>query len=142
MSHPTISHLFKFFCYRLDLSKTDIIVFHRHDLENHTKSTHADRKFKCSTCDKAFPTTEMLAEHRLTHARVGVKGKCAFCTHAVTDEQSFKVHMSDHGNVDLPVQCICCRQTLNSNYEIELHAKYVLYHDSNTIPNISMRLAR
>lgn len=90
------------------------------------KLAHADGKHKCPTCDETFQTTEILAEHKLIHARITVKGKCTFCAQSLCDVQSFKMHMSEHGNVDLPVQCICCRETLNSNYEIELHAKYVL----------------
>lgn len=84
---------------------------------------HADDAHKCSTCHEPCQTAEALAEHKLTHARIGVKGKCTLCAHNLCDVRGFKIHMSEHGNVDLPVQCICCRQTLNSSFEIELHAK-------------------
>lgn len=87
------------------------------------KTAHTGGKHKCLICDEIFQSADILAEHKLTHSRVGVQGKCTYCSANLPDIQGFKSHMMEHGNVDLPVQCICCRQTLSSNFEIELHAK-------------------
>lgn len=87
------------------------------------KTVHSNGKHKCLICDEIFPSADILAEHKLNHSRIGVRGKCSYCSKNLMDVQSFKTHMNEHGNVDLPVQCICCRQTLNSTFEIELHAK-------------------
>lgn len=95
----------------------------RTELENHMKTVHTGGKHKCMICDEIFPSADILAEHKLNHSRIGVRGKCTYCSTNLSDVQSFKAHMNEHGNVDLPVQCICCRQTLNTTFEIDLHAK-------------------
>lgn len=87
------------------------------------KTAHSGGKHKCLICDEVFPTADILAEHKLSHSKIGVRGKCLYCSTNLLDIQGFKSHMEEHGNVDLPVQCICCRQTLTSSFEIELHAK-------------------
>ncbi|XP_031640589.1 zinc finger protein 423 homolog isoform X2 [Contarinia nasturtii] len=101
----------------------------RTELETHMKTAHTGGKHKCLICDEIFPSADVLAEHKLTHSRVGVQGKCTFCSANLMDIQEFKSHMAEHGNVELPVQCICCRQTLSSAFEIQLHAKF---HVSST----------
>lgn len=95
----------------------------RSELENHMKTAHTGGKHKCLICDEIFPSADILAEHKLSHSRIGVRGKCTYCSANLLDIQSFKAHMNEHGNVDLPAQCICCRQTLSSTFEIDLHAK-------------------
>ncbi|KAJ6649422.1 Zinc finger protein [Pseudolycoriella hygida] len=97
----------------------------RHELENHMKITHnTTGKHKCLICDEIFPSPAVLAEHKLTHSKVGPSGTCSRCLTALPDVATFKAHMSEHGPVEIPVQCICCRQTLNSEFEIGLHAKF------------------
>lgn len=96
----------------------------RHELENHMKVTHnTSGKHKCLICDEIFPSPAVLAEHKLTHSKVGPSGKCSRCPVALPNVATFKSHMAEHGPVEIPVQCICCRQTLNSDFEIGLHAK-------------------
>lgn len=88
------------------------------------KVTHnTSGKHKCLICDEIFPSPAVLAEHKLTHSKIGASGKCSHCSTALSDVTAFKRHMTEHGNGDLPVQCVCCRQTLSSEYEIGLHAK-------------------
>lgn len=99
-------------------------MFYRNELENHMKISHnTNGKHKCLICDEIFASPAVLAEHKLTHSKVGPSGKCSHCSTLLSDVIAFKAHMSEHGNVDTPTQCICCRQTLSSEYEIGLHAK-------------------
>lgn len=86
-------------------------------------SHNTNGKHKCLICDEIFASPAVLAEHKLTHSKVGPSGKCSHCSTLLSDVIAFKAHMSEHGNVDTPTQCICCRQTLSSEYEIGLHAK-------------------
>lgn len=115
-SHITHFRIFLYFM------KTFYKIY-RNELENHMKTAHTGGKHKCLICDEIFASADILAEHKLTHSRIGVRGKCAYCSINLSDIQSFKTHMNEHGNADLPARCICCRQTLNSTYEIDLHAK-------------------
>lgn len=96
----------------------------RHELENHMKVAHnTSGKHKCLICDEIFPSPAVLAEHKLTHSKVGPSGKCSRCPTALPNVDAFRAHMIEHGPIEIPVQCICCRQTLNSDFEIGLHAK-------------------
>ncbi|XP_058459550.1 zinc finger protein 423 homolog isoform X2 [Malaya genurostris] len=124
----------------------------RNELENHMKITHnTGGKHKCLICDEIFPSPAVLAEHKLTHCKVGASGRCSHCPITLPDAHSFKTHLTQHhqqspasgtsvnsnstgssGNGSgssqeqdrFPIQCICCRQTLNSEFEISLHAKF------------------
>lgn len=114
------------------------------------KITHnTGGKHKCLICDEIFPSPAVLAEHKLTHCKVGASGRCSHCPTTLPDVHSFKAHLTQHhqstgpsatnannassngslnsgSNQDqerFPIQCICCRQTLNSEFEISLHAK-------------------
>lgn len=96
----------------------------RSELENHMKISHnTSGKHKCLICDEIFPSPAVLAEHKLTHCKVGPSGKCSHCLIALRDVTFFKSHLAEHNGQEIPVQCICCRQTLNSEFEIGLHAK-------------------
>lgn len=89
------------------------------------KITHnTSGKHKCLICDEIFPSPAVLAEHKLTHCKVGPSGRCSHCSTALKDVTFFKSHLAEHNGHDIPIQCICCRQTLNSEYEISLHAKF------------------
>lgn len=79
-------------------------------------------KHKCLICDEIFPSPAVLAEHKLTHCKVG-GGRCSHCSVTVNDITSFKTHLSEHSGQEVPIQCICCRQTLHSEFEISLHAR-------------------
>lgn len=61
--------------------------FHcRHELENHMKITHnTTGKHKCLICDEIFPSPAVLAEHKLTHSKVGPSGTCSRCLSKVFD---------------------------------------------------------
>ncbi|XP_065092063.1 zinc finger protein 423 homolog isoform X2 [Ochlerotatus camptorhynchus] len=123
----------------------------RNELENHMKITHnTGGKHKCLICDEIFPSPAVLAEHKLTHCKVGASGRCSHCPTTLPDVHSFKAHLTQHhqttgpsstnannvstnGSINsgsnqeqerFPIQCICCRQTLNSEFEISLHAKF------------------
>ncbi|KAL9702061.1 hypothetical protein quinque_005579 [Culex quinquefasciatus] len=122
----------------------------RNELENHMKIAHnTGGKHKCLICDEIFPSPAVLAEHKLTHCKVGASGRCSHCPTTLPDVHSFKAHLSQHiqpasatsstsstGKNEsngtssgqeqerFPIQCICCRQTLNSEFEISLHAKF------------------
>lgn len=113
------------------------------------KITHnTGGKHKCLICDEIFPSPAVLAEHKLTHCKVGASGRCSHCSTTLPDAHSFKAHLTQHhqnaaagstssnntsnSNINagssqeqerFPIQCICCRQTLNSEFEISLHAK-------------------
>ena len=43
------------------------------ELERHVKSTHVipTTSQKCNICDEVFPSAAVLAEHKLTHCKVG-----------------------------------------------------------------------
>lgn len=86
-------------------------------------SHNTSAKHKCLICDEMFPSPAVLAEHKLTHSKIGASGKCSQCAETLNDAAAFKAHMSEHGCVEVPLQCICCRQTLTSDYEVGLHAK-------------------
>ncbi|XP_058826649.1 zinc finger protein 423 homolog isoform X2 [Topomyia yanbarensis] len=123
----------------------------RNELENHMKITHnTGGKHKCLICDEIFPSPAVLAEHKLTHCKVGASGRCSHCPTTLPDAHSFKTHLTQHHQQQsassapnsssiassgsgsgpgqeqerFPIQCICCRQTLNSEFEISLHAKF------------------
>ncbi|XP_062565104.1 zinc finger protein 423 homolog isoform X2 [Armigeres subalbatus] len=122
----------------------------RNELENHMKVTHnTGGKHKCLICDEIFPSPAVLAEHKLTHCKVGASGRCSHCPTTLPDVHTFKMHLTQHhqtapgattnasnasnNNISagtgqeqerFPIQCICCRQTLNSEFEISLHAKF------------------
>lgn len=83
-------------------------------------------KHKCLICDEVFPSPAVLAEHKLTHSKVGPSGQCSRCATPLRDAAAFRAHMTEHGPAEIPAQCICCRQTLHSEFEVDLHAKYVL----------------
>lgn len=129
---------------------SNTIYTFRNELENHMKITHnTGGKHKCLICDEIFPSPAVLAEHKLTHCKVGASGRCSHCPTTLPDVHSFKAHLTQHhqptgpsvtntNNVStngsgnsgsnqeqerFPIQCICCRQTLNSEFEISLHAK-------------------
>jgi Zinc finger, C2H2 type len=97
----------------------------RSELENHMKIAHnTNGKHKCLICDEIFPSPAVLAEHKLTHCKVGPSGRCSHCFAAIPDQSAFKGHLFEHnGTGEVPTPCICCRQTLNSEFEISLHAK-------------------
>lgn len=91
-------------------------------------------KHKCLICDEILPSPAVLAEHKLTHCKVGAPGKCSHCMKTLSDANVFKQHLNEHnsGNgiskhktspYELPVECIVCRQVLSSEFEITLHAK-------------------
>lgn len=91
-------------------------------------------KHKCLICDEILPSPAVLAEHKLTHCKVGAPGKCSHCMKSLSDANVFKQHLNEHnsGNgiskhktspYELPVGCIVCRQVLSSEFEITLHAK-------------------
>lgn len=86
-------------------------------------SHNTSGKHKCLICDEIFPSPAVLAEHKLTHCKVGPSGKCSHCLIGLRDVTFFKSHLTEHNGQEIPVQCICCRQTLNSEFEIGLHAK-------------------
>ncbi|XP_055629816.1 zinc finger protein 423 homolog isoform X2 [Toxorhynchites rutilus septentrionalis] len=125
----------------------------RNELENHMKIAHnTGGKHKCLICDEIFPSPAVLAEHKLTHCKVGASGRCSHCPTTLPDVHSFKSHLTQHQQSSsasgsttsnnstaagsrnsatsgqeqerFPIQCICCRQTLNSEFEISLHAKF------------------
>ncbi|KFB51180.1 hypothetical protein ZHAS_00019440 [Anopheles sinensis] len=128
----------------------------RNELENHMKIAHntGGGKHKCLICDEIFPSPAVLAEHKLSHCKVGASGRCSHCSLPLPDVHTFKQHLPAHqappssggsssnttnstngssssgaggGQSEqdrFPQQCICCRQTLNSEFEISLHAKF------------------
>ena len=72
----------------------------------------------------------VLAEHKLQHCKV-ISGKCFHCSESIKDIGEFKHHTQSHNqknknSLELPVHCICCHQLLTSDFEINLHAKWVL----------------
>lgn len=92
------------------------------------KSSHnTSGKHKCLICDDISPSATLLAEHKLTHCKIGLSSECCYCQESLEDSASFKIHLRDHNSAEFPIQCICCRQTLNSDFEIGLHAKWVLF---------------
>lgn len=105
----------------------DSIIFFlllRTELENHMKSSHnTSGKHKCLICDDISPSATLLAEHKLTHCKIGLSSECCYCQDTITDSMAFKNHLRAHNSGEFPIQCICCRQTLNSEFEIGLHAK-------------------
>lgn len=80
-------------------------------------------KHKCLICDDISPSATLLAEHKLTHCKIGVSSECSYCQEELSDAGAFKNHLKEHNSSEFPIQCICCRQTLNSESEIGLHAK-------------------
>ncbi|XP_054740307.1 zinc finger protein 423 homolog [Anastrepha obliqua] len=98
----------------------------RSELEHHMKTCHnSTGKHKCLICDEIFPSSAILAEHKLQHSKVGQSGKCSHCSKPLDGASAFKAHLNDHNNESqLPMQCICCRQSLHSDFEIGLHAQF------------------
>uniref|UniRef100_A0A336LY32 CSON005564 protein n=1 Tax=Culicoides sonorensis TaxID=179676 RepID=A0A336LY32_CULSO len=105
----------------------------RTELENHMKVAHnTSGKHKCLICDEIFPSPAVLAEHKLTHCKVGNSGRCSHCSSVIDDITAFKTHLTEHSGQEIPIQCICCRQTLHSEFEISLHARF---HTKTTTEN-------
>lgn len=85
-------------------------------------------KHKCLICDDISPSLTVLAEHKLTHCKIGVSDKCSYCQGTIRDATCFRSHLQEHNNsgatvADFPIQCVCCRQTLTCPFEVGLHAK-------------------
>lgn len=88
------------------------------------KSAHnTSGKHKCLICDDISPSATLLAEHKLTHCKIGLSSECCYCQETLQDSTAFKSHLREHNSAEFPIQCIGCRQTLNSDFEIGLHAK-------------------
>lgn len=101
----------------------------RAELETHIKTAHrtsASSKHKCVICDEVFPAAAVLAEHKLSHCKVGPGGRCAQCGALFADEQVFRAHLSQHSGRELPAPCPVCRQTLSTDLEVGLHARFHL----------------
>ncbi|XP_053677117.1 zinc finger protein 423 homolog [Anopheles nili] len=70
----------------------------RNELENHMKVAHntGGGKHKCLICDEIFPSPAVLAEHKLTHCKVGASGRCSHCSLPLPDAHTFKQHLPAH----------------------------------------------
>lgn len=111
---------------RSEINKSFGLNLSRTELENHMKSAHnTSGKHKCLICDDVSPSATLLAEHKLTHCKIGLSSECCYCQETLCDSAAFKNHLREHNSAEFPIQCIGCRQTLNSDFEIGLHAKWV-----------------
>uniref|UniRef100_A0A182SD06 C2H2-type domain-containing protein n=1 Tax=Anopheles maculatus TaxID=74869 RepID=A0A182SD06_9DIPT len=70
----------------------------RNELENHMKVAHntGGGKHKCLICDEIFPSPAVLAEHKLSHCKVGASGRCSHCSLPLPDAHTFKQHLQAH----------------------------------------------
>ncbi|XP_058127438.1 zinc finger protein 423 homolog [Anopheles ziemanni] len=70
----------------------------RNELENHMKIAHntGGGKHKCLICDEIFPSPAVLAEHKLSHCKVGASGRCSHCSLPLPDVHTFKQHLPAH----------------------------------------------
>ncbi|XP_049289716.1 zinc finger protein 423 homolog isoform X2 [Anopheles funestus] len=70
----------------------------RNELENHMKVAHntGGGKHKCLICDEIFPSPAVLAEHKLSHCKVGASGRCSHCSLPLPDAHTFKQHLQVH----------------------------------------------
>ncbi|XP_052862747.1 zinc finger protein 423 homolog [Anopheles cruzii] len=70
----------------------------RNELENHMKIAHntGGGKHKCLICDEIFPSPAVLAEHKLSHCKVGASGRCSHCALPLPDAHTFKQHLPAH----------------------------------------------
>ncbi|XP_058055032.1 zinc finger protein 423 homolog [Anopheles bellator] len=70
----------------------------RNELENHMKIAHntGGGKHKCLICDEIFPSPAVLAEHKLSHCKVGASGRCSHCALPLPDAHTFKQHLPVH----------------------------------------------
>ncbi|XP_041781932.1 zinc finger protein 423 homolog isoform X3 [Anopheles merus] len=73
----------------------------RNELENHMKVAHntGGGKHKCLICDEIFPSPAVLAEHKLTHCKVGASGRCSHCSLPLPDAHTFKQHLPAHQQI-------------------------------------------
>lgn len=129
----------------------------RAELENHMKShsqgSATGGKHKCLICDEVFPSSAILAEHKLTHCKVLGGNNCTHCKTLLTTEEQFFTHLSQHSNnnnapssphspspLNLPTSCVVCRQTLVSDVEARIHARFHLKNSGLSPDNFQCAL--
>ena len=94
------------------------------ELEKHMKTHASPSNQKCNICDDIFPSATILAEHKLTHCKVGHGNMCVICKVTMKNEDQFYNHSQQHGFQGANMQCIICRQTLASMLELQMHGKH------------------
>lgn len=112
----------------------------------HGEQSPPPGKRKCNICDKTFPSSVLLAEHKLeNHCKIQLSDVCIVCREILKSEKEFLDHLSRHSRnfidsnqryenivLNFPTHCIVCRQTLTSEIECLLHAKYHLKSSSDS----------
>lgn len=96
----------------------------RGDLDKHMKIHQNNGSQKCNICDQVFPTSSILAEHKLTHCKIVQGNNCVLCKIPLKNEDQFYVHTQEHGFQGTFMQCLICRQTLASMVELQMHGKH------------------
>ncbi|KAJ8303068.1 hypothetical protein KUTeg_019464 [Tegillarca granosa] len=97
----------------------------RADLDKHVKIHSNGGSQKCNICDQIFPTSSILAEHKLTHCKIQYGNLCVLCKIPLKNEEHFYVHTQEHGYQNSGfMQCLICRQTLSSMVELQMHGKH------------------
>ncbi|XP_069112260.1 zinc finger protein 423-like [Argopecten irradians] len=96
----------------------------RGDLDKHMKIHQNNGSQKCNICDQVFPTSSILAEHKLTHCKIVQGNSCVLCKIPLKNEDQFYVHTQEHGFQGTFMQCLICRQTLASMVELQMHGKH------------------
>ncbi|XP_074646017.1 uncharacterized protein LOC141902269 [Tubulanus polymorphus] len=94
------------------------------ELEKHMKVHATPSSLKCNICDEVFPSSNILAEHKLIHCKVVQGNVCVICKFTLKNESQFYFHSEQHGLQGTNMQCVICRQTLMSSVELNMHAKF------------------
>jgi hypothetical protein len=94
------------------------------ELERHMKIHAMPSSLKCNICDEVFPSSNILAEHKLIHCKVVQGNVCTICKFSLKNETQFYFHAEQHGFQGANMQCVICRQTLMSTVELNMHAKF------------------
>ncbi|KAL3860293.1 hypothetical protein ACJMK2_010433 [Sinanodonta woodiana] len=94
------------------------------DLDKHSKIHLNTGSQKCNICDEVFPSSGILAEHKLQHCKIQQGNTCVICKISLRNEDQFYIHSQEHGFQGAVMQCIICRQTLASLIELQMHGKH------------------
>ncbi|KPJ01318.1 Zinc finger protein Xfin [Papilio xuthus] len=93
-------------------------------LQGHIKR-HGNGEYKCTQCDKPFPTLKKREEHvQRVHLGLNKRNKCKHCDERFVDYWQKVNHMVKmHGEPPVVLKCQACERTFNNQRVLSRHHK-------------------